>query len=79
LTPKPRIRPGVLAIALEAKTDTEIAMLSNLITLTPGSVSLDVSSDRRFLYLHAMYIDDLEKYRESIKSSLERRVLEVSR
>ena len=79
LTPNPRIRPGVLAIPLEAKTDAEITMLANLITLTPGSVSLDVSSDRRFLYLHAMYIDDLEKDRESIKTSLERRVLEVLR
>jgi multicomponent Na+:H+ antiporter subunit E len=79
LTPKPRIRPGVLAIPLQAKTDAEITMLANLITLTPGSVSLDVSSDRRFLYLHAMYIADVEKYRESIKEQMERRVLEVLR
>ena len=57
----------------------EITMLANLITLTPGSVSLDVSSDRRFLYLHAMYIDDVDKYRENIKKSFERRVLEVLR
>ena len=49
MTPKPRIRPGVLAIPLDAKTDAEITLLANLITLTPGSVSLDVSSDRRFL------------------------------
>lgn len=79
MMPTPRIRPGVLAIPLDAKTDAEITMLANLITLTPGSVSLDVSSDRRFLYLHAMYIDDLEKYRESIKNNMERRVLEVLR
>ena len=44
-------------------------MLANLITLTPGSVSLDVSSDRRFLYFHAMYIDDVEKYREIVKTN----------
>lgn len=79
LSPKIHARPGVLAIPLEAKTDAEITMLANLITLTPGSVSLDVSSDRRFLYLHAMYIDDLEKYRESLKATTERRVLEVLR
>jgi multicomponent Na+:H+ antiporter subunit E len=54
-------------------------MLANLITLTPGSVSLDVSSDRRFLYLHAMYIDDVDQYREDVKTSFERRVLEVLR
>ena len=79
MMPTQRMRPGVLAIPLDAKTDIEITLLANLITLTPGSVSLDVSSDRRFLYLHAMYIDNVEKYRQSIKNTLERRVLEVSR
>jgi multicomponent Na+:H+ antiporter subunit E len=79
LTPGARARPGVLAIPLEAKSDAEITMLANLITLTPGSVSLDVSSDRRFLYLHAMYIDDVDQYREDVKTSFERRVLEVLR
>jgi multicomponent Na+:H+ antiporter subunit E len=79
LTPKPRMRPGVLAIPLDAQTDVEITLLANLLTLTPGSVSLDVSSDRRFLYLHAMYIDDVEEYRKSVKNTVEKRVLEVSR
>jgi multicomponent Na+:H+ antiporter subunit E len=79
LTPRLRMRPGVVAIPLDAKTDAEITLLANLITLTPGSVSLDVSSDRRFLYLHAMYIDDVEEFRESVKNSIERRVLEVLR
>jgi multicomponent Na+:H+ antiporter subunit E len=79
MTPTRRMRPGVVAISLDAKTDVEITMLANLITLTPGSVSLDVSSDRRFLYLHAMYIDDVEDFRESIKKTIERRVLEILR
>ena len=79
MRPTQRMRPGVLAIPLDAKTDVEITLLANLLTFTPGSVSLDVSSDRRFLYLHAMYIDDVEKYRESVKNTIERRVLEVSR
>jgi multicomponent Na+:H+ antiporter subunit E len=79
MTPTRRMRPGVLAIPLDANTDVEITLLANLITLTPGSVSLDVSSDRRFLYLHAMYIDDVEEYRKSVKDTLEKRVLEVLR
>jgi multicomponent Na+:H+ antiporter subunit E len=79
MTPGARARPGVLAIPLEAQSDAEITLLANLITLTPGSVSLDVSSDRRFLYLHAMYIDDVDQYRQDVKTSFERRVLEVLR
>lgn len=73
--------PGVIAIPLDARTDTEITLLANLITLTPGSVSLDLSRDRRLLYVHAMYIDggDIEAYRRSVKEGLERRVLELLR
>lgn len=73
--------PGVVAIPLDARTDAEITLLANLITLTPGSVTLDLSEDRRVLYVHAMYIDggDVEAYRRSIKEGLERRVLELLR
>ncbi|MCC7423674.1 MAG: Na+/H+ antiporter subunit E [Planctomycetaceae bacterium] len=75
------ITPGVIAIPLDVRTDAEITLLANLITLTPGSVSLDLSADRRTLYVHAMYIDggDVEAYRRSVKEGLERRVLELLR
>ena len=73
--------PGVIAVPLDAKTDAEITLLANLITLTPGSVSLDLSPDRSVLYVHVMYIDngDVEEARRRIKDDLERRVLEVLR
>jgi multicomponent Na+:H+ antiporter subunit E len=79
LTPRHHMRPGVVAIPLDAKTDLEITLLANLISLTPGSLSLDVSSDRRVLYIHAMYIDDVDALRRKIKEGFERRVLEVLR
>jgi multicomponent Na+:H+ antiporter subunit E len=69
----------VIAIPLDARTDTEILLLTTLITLTPGSFSLDVSSDRRELYLHVMYLDDPDQVRRQIKDGFERRVLEVLR
>jgi multicomponent Na+:H+ antiporter subunit E len=70
------MRPGVIGIPLEAKRDLEITILANLITLTPGTLSLDVSSDRSTLYIHAMYIDDLDALRAELKE-LERRVLDI--
>lgn len=79
ITPPLYMKPGVIAIPLDAKTDAEITMLANLITLTPGTLSLDVSTDRRVLYIHAMYIDDPDKLRREIKNGFERRVLEVLR
>lgn len=79
LTPTHRMKPGIVAIPLDARTDLEITLLANLITMTPGTLSLDVSPDRRTLYVHAMYIHDLESLRTEIKTQLERRVLEILR
>jgi len=79
LTPTHHMRPAMLAIPLEARTDFEVLLLANLISMTPGSVSIDVSTDRRVLYVHAMYVDDPDAVRDEIKSNLERRVLALLR
>lgn len=79
VTPTHHMRPGILAIPLDAETDVEITMLANLITLTPGTLSLDVSTDRRVLYIHAMYIDHADAVRRRVKRGYERRVLDVLR
>jgi multicomponent Na+:H+ antiporter subunit E len=77
VTPRHYMRPGVVAIPLDVTRDAEIVLLANLITLTPGTLSLDISDDRRTLYVHAMHIDDLEQLRRDIKEGFERRVQEV--
>jgi len=81
LTPNYNMRPGVIAVPLDAKSDAEITLLACLITLTPGTLSLDVAADRSALYIHIMYIDDddLDVVRRRIKEGYERRVLEVLR
>jgi multicomponent Na+:H+ antiporter subunit E len=79
VTPTHYSRPGVIAVPLEARTDFEITALANLISLTPGTLSLDVSADRRVLYIHAMFVDDPDAVRRQIKDGFERRLLEVLR
>lgn len=79
VTHRHHMRPGILAVPLDAKSDAEITLLGNLITLTPGTLSLDVSKDRHVLYVHVMYIRDVEASRQRIKNGFERRVLEVLR
>jgi len=76
---KPRRRCGIVAVPLDARTDAEITLLANLITLTPGSFSLDVSEDRKFLYVHSMFVEDPEDLRREIKNGFERPVLELLR
>lgn len=79
LSPRLPIKPGIIAYPLEVKSDLEITLLANLITLTPGTLSLDVSSDRKVLYVHGMFVDDPHKVIESTHESLEKAVLEVTR
>jgi multicomponent Na+:H+ antiporter subunit E len=79
LTPRHRMRPGFIAVPLEARTDLEILALANLISMTPGSLSVEASTDRKTLYVHAMYVEDAGSMRHKIKDDLERRVLEVLR
>ncbi len=78
LTKTHYMRPGVIAVPLEASRDGEITIVANLISLTPGTLSLDVSSDRKVLYIHVMYLTDEAEVVRSIKD-LERRVLELMR
>ncbi|MEX0716207.1 MAG: Na+/H+ antiporter subunit E [Planctomycetaceae bacterium] len=79
VTPTNYMRPGVIAVPLDAKTDAEITLLSMLITLTPGTLSLDLSADKSLLFIHGMFVEDPDAFRASIKDRLERRVLEVMR
>lgn len=76
ITPTHLMRPGVVAVPLDATTNGQITTLANLISLTPGTLSLDVSTDRKVLYIHAMYIDDEQILQASIKD-LERRVMDL--
>lgn len=75
VSPRHRIRPGVIAVPLDATSDSEILLLAALVNLTPGSVALDVSPDRSRLYVHAMYVDSADAARAEIKYGYERRVL----
>lgn len=79
LLPRGRLRSGIIAVPLDVQTDTEITLLVNLITLTPGTLSLDLSDDRRVLYVHALHVEDVQEFRRQIKQGFERRVQELLR
>lgn len=81
LTPQKHMRPAVIAIPLDVKTDLEITLLANFITLTPGTLSIDVSKDRKTLYIHEVYVKsgDREKVRKHIKEGFEKKILSITR
>lgn len=72
-----RARPAILAIPVEGLNPSQITLLANLITMTPGTLSIDVSSDERTLYIHALFVDDPKRLRDAIEHGLTRRVREL--
>lgn len=79
LSPKMDTKPGIMAFELTVDRDFEIALLANLITLTPGTLSVDVSRDRKWLYVHAIDCSDLEGAKRDIAEGFERKILEAFR
>lgn len=72
--PRTAIRPAVVAIPLDVTSDAEILVLSMLINITPGSVTIDLSDDRRTLYVHVMHMTSAAASRHDIKTGFEQRV-----
>ena len=79
VTPTFYMTPGIVSVPLDVTTDLEITILANVISLTPGTLSLDVSDDRKVLYVHSMYIKDREDFIKSIKNGFEKKLLNITR
>lgn len=77
--PKLDVEPGIFALPTELKSDWEITLLANLITLTPGTLTVAISNDNTQLFIHAMHIDDIEESINSIKDTFEKAIMEVTR
>lgn len=77
VTPRSRATPGILRVPIELDSASQITLLSHLITLSPGTVTLDVSEAGDALYVHVMFLDDPEEERRRIREKLERRVRRV--
>ena len=68
---------GFIAFPLTVESDFEIALLANLITLTPGTLSVDVSEDRKVLYIHCIDVPDPEGTIADIRNGFERKIMEA--
>ncbi len=79
IRPRLALTPGIFAYPLTVKSDFEITLLANLITLTPGTLSVDVSPDRATLYVHALDCSDVEATKRSIAEGFERKIMEAFR
>lgn len=79
ITPKYFFKPGIIRYPLEATTDIEINLLSTMISMTPGTLILDISEDKKSLFIHVMYLKNREHFIEQIKRGYEHKLLEILR
>ena len=78
ITPRHRMKPGIISVDVDGLTDWQIFFMSNLITMTPGTLGLTVSHDHKKLFIHAMYIDgSVKELAESLRKDYGRRVKSV--
>lgn len=79
LQPKLKNEPGIIAVDTSLETDIERATLAALITLTPGTVSMDFSADSRTIYVHTIDVDDRDEMVAEIKGTFEKAIMEVTK
>ena len=78
LTPRHYMSPGIIAVPIESRTAFEVTWLANLVSFTPGTITVDADLEERVLYVHGLHISDPESFRDEIRG-LERRLLAVLR
>ena len=77
LSPNRSLRPGFVALPLDLTGDFPQTVLASTISLTPGTVSVDLSTDRKWLYIHVLHLEDEAQLIASIKQGYERRLREI--
>ncbi|WP_236700498.1 Na+/H+ antiporter subunit E [Allosalinactinospora lopnorensis] len=78
ITPGSALAPGIAELPLRCRTDLEIATMANLITLTPGTLTVAIQRDPPTLYVHGSHAGDPHTFREQF-DELENRILDVLR
>ncbi|MED4533828.1 Na+/H+ antiporter subunit E [Metabacillus fastidiosus] len=77
-SPTSKVKPGIFSLETSLTEGWEITLLSNLITLTPGTLVIDISDDNKTLYIHAINIENVEQTKQDIKNTFEKAIKEVS-
>lgn len=77
LTPNVQLRPAIVGIPLQISDPFDITVLASIITLTPGTISVDLESHpegSNILYVHTINLDDPAHFRQEIRASFENRI-----
>lgn len=80
ISPGERVRPRLVTIPLGTETDLQTTLVGNFISLTPGTLTVDVGEDGKTLLVHDMFAgDSSEETRAAVQQGLQKRVMEATR
>lgn len=77
-----RLHPEIIAVPLTVSTDLETTLLASIITLTPGTLSMDLGTNaagERVLFVHSILTEDSAEFIRSIKKEFEQPILKITR
>ncbi len=75
--PIKKLKPGFVAIPINIDSDLGITILASTVSLTPGTVSAEVSKDKAWLYVHSLHLDDEAELIKSVKLRYEKPIKEI--
>ncbi|MCC5892300.1 MULTISPECIES: Na+/H+ antiporter subunit E [Exiguobacterium] len=78
LSPKFDIEPGIIEVPTQLKSDWELTLLASLISLTPGTLSMDFSEDKKSIFVHSIHVPDKEQMIREIHDTFEKAIMEVT-
>ncbi len=77
LGPLKKLQPGFVAVPLDIKSELGITLLASTVSLTPGTVSAEISEDQKWLYIHALHLENSEELIQEVKSRYEAPLKEI--
>lgn len=74
---KSKLKPAVVKVPLTVESDLEITILAIMVSVTPGTLVMDISDDKKVMYVHVMHVSNKQDFIDEVKNKFEKRLLEI--
>ncbi len=76
MRPKLHMAPGIIRVPVGLKHDQALLLLMNMISMTPGTLTIDLEEDKKHIYVHSLFLSDHAKSMQQVKQ-LEKRIAKL--
>jgi|GEM_PF-1197475 len=79
ITPKIELHPAIVKMPLRIKSDLGIMVMANISNLTPGTLVVGVSDDKKYMFVHTIYLEggSVEAFKKYMTDGFEERILAI--